>query len=313
MKAGNRIGLFRTLEEQYQYMNLPLDLIRLGSTFTIFNLADLKQPLPFSLPVSRLNFFVFGFIKHAIGSYTIDEYSFSLRPHRIYFTNPGHFRSFEYTGITEAYLITFDETFLKENLQLDFFEEFPFLLTETVPAITANDETYAEFESIYLQINLEYNRPSLFRNKIIAGLFYILMLKYKEHFGLNYNPIYEGNRGSEIVRQFKKDLDLHFRDISAGTAKYMYRAQNYAEAQNLHPNYLSQVIKSKTGRTIGTWISEKTINEVKSLLQNTAFPIKEIAFRLGFNDSAHMSNYFKKQVGLSPLSYRKRSGSKNSL
>lgn len=304
MMKSNKGEVFETLEDQYRYMNVPVGLIQLNSDFTIFNLAELKQPMPFSLPVSRLNFFVFGFIKNASGKYQIDQHTFALKPQTIYFTNPGHFRSFEYKQITESYLITFDEVFLKENFHQDFFEEFPFLLTETVPAMVAGPEVYEQFERLYLQIHQEYISQSPFRKKIIASLFFALLLKYKEHFGMEYNPIYEGNRSSEIVSQFRKDLEKHFRDISDGTAQHTFRLQDYADAQNLHPNHLSNVIKSKTGKTIGTWIAEKNINYAKSLLQNTSKPIKEIAYRLGFTDSAHFSNHFRKQCGISPSSYR---------
>jgi AraC-like DNA-binding protein len=82
--------------------------------------------------------------------------------------------------------------------------------------------------------------------------------------------------------------------------------QDYADEQNLHPNYLSNVIKSKTGKPIGTWIAEKTIAEAKSLLQNSSTSIKEIAFILGFSESSHFSNYFKKYTDTSPVLYRKQ-------
>ncbi len=303
MKSNNG-EVFETLEDQYRYMNIPIGTIQLDSEFTIFNLADLKQTMPFSLPVSRLNFFVFGFIKEAEGKYQIDQHTFDLKPGTIYFTNPGHFRSFEYTHIAQAYLITFDELCLKENFHQDFFEEFPFLLTETAPALVTDAQIYQQFERLYLQIYQEYISQSPFRTKIIASLFFALLLKYKEHFGMGYNPIYEGNRSSEIVKQFRKDLEMHFRNISDGIAQHPFRIQDYADAQNLHPNHVSNVIKSKTGKTIGTWITEKNITYAKSLLQNTSKSIKEIAYQLGFNDSAHFSKYFQKQCGNSPSSYR---------
>lgn len=81
---------YQTLQEQYEHLNLPVDLINGQTEFTIFNLADLRQPLPFKSPVSRLNFFVFGFIKDARGWYTIDEQQFRMQPGTVYFTNPGH-------------------------------------------------------------------------------------------------------------------------------------------------------------------------------------------------------------------------------
>jgi AraC-like DNA-binding protein len=93
----------------------------------------------------------------------------------------------------------------------------------------------------------------------------------------------------------------------SGKANKPYRLQDYADAQGLHSNYLSNVIKSKTGKPVGTWIIEKTISEAKSLLQNTDVPIKEVAYQLGFAESTHFSNYFKKYTDLTPASFRKQS------
>lgn len=308
MKKQDGIIVYDTLEEQYRAAGLPVDLIQLNSEFTIFNLAHLNRPMPFSLPTSRLNFFVFGFIKNAMGSYTIDHQTFQMRPGTIYFTNPGHLRSWCYEEIGEVYLITVSEEFLKENIHADIFTEFPFLLSETLPAMQATEEVFIQFERLYLQIHLEYNARSPFRKKLIGSLFYALLLKYKEYFWLKYNPIYEGNRGSEIVKRFNQLLEKHYRDLSAGKAEFVFRLQDYAQAQSLHPNYLSNVIKSKTGKTVSTWIAERTIAEAKSLLKNTDIPIKEITYRLGFTDTANFSTYFKKNTGSSPLGYRKQRG-----
>jgi AraC-like DNA-binding protein len=133
----------------------------------------------------------------------------------------------------------------------------------------------------------------------------VLLLKIKEYFWLNYSPIYEGNRSSQIVKNFKRMLEKHYRDLSDGKVEQAFRVQEYADTLNLHPNYLSNVIKTKTGKPIGSWITEKTIAEAKSLLQNSSIPVKEIAYRLGFAESAHFSNYFRKHTDTSPLTYRK--------
>jgi len=78
-----------------------------------------------------------------------------------------------------------------------------------------------------------------------------------------------------------------------------------AGTQNLHPNYLNNVIKKKTGKPISTWIVEKTLAEAKSLLQHSNVSIKEIALRLGFTEPARFNNYFKKYLHRPPGAYRK--------
>jgi AraC-like DNA-binding protein len=301
-----KIHIFNSLYDQYKHFGLPVDLIDEHTNFTIFNLKDVLQDrLPFQSPVNRLNFFVFVFIKNGVGRYIIDDQQFELTPGIIYFTNPGHLRSYTWMAVEEVYLITLTESFLKENVQADIFEEFPFLLAETFPARRLKSDVFIEFERFYLQILNEYNSHSPYRTRIIGNLFVILLLKIKEYFWLNYSPIYEGNRSSQIVKNFKCLLEKHYRDLRDGKVEQAFRVQEYADTLSLHPNYLSNVIKTKTGKPIGSWITEKIIAEAKSLLQNSSIPVKEIAYRLGFVESAHFSNYFRKHTYTSPLTYRK--------
>jgi AraC family transcriptional activator of pobA len=299
-----KIPVYNTLYDQYRQQGFPVDLIDAHTDFTIFNLKDIHQPLPFCSPISRLNFFVFAFVKHGVGKYMIDEQVQEMKPNTIYFTNPGHYRSFEWTAIEEVFLVTLSESFLKENVHTEIFKEFPFLLAEIFPAREVSQEVFTEFERLYLQIHKEYVSHSPFRSRLIANLFIVLLLKFKEYFWLDYNPISEGNRNSQIVKNFKQLLERHYRNLRNGTAAQVFRLQEYADAQNLHPNYLNSVIKTKTGKSIGTWITEKTITEAKSLLQHSTLSVKEIGYRLGFTEPAHFSNYFKKYAGMSPVLYR---------
>ncbi len=308
MKEAEKILIFNTIQDLYKHLKLPVDKIDPDSGFSIHNLSDVHHVLPYTSPVFRTNYFSFGFVKNSTGKYSTDDQRFETTPGTIYFTNPGHYKSFEWHDLKDVYMISLSESFLKENVHADIFEEFPFLLSETVPPRVLGQELFSEFELLYLQILKEYTSSSPYRNKMIGNLFVVLLLKIKEHFWKDYNPIYEGNRSSQIVKNFKMLLEKHYRDLSNGTAEIAFRVQDYADAQSLHPNYLSNVIKSKTGKPIGTWIAEKTIAEAKSLLQSSSTSIKEIAYRLGFTESAHFSNYFKKHTDQSPVLFRKERG-----
>src|ERR1041385_3686415 len=159
MKEGN-IKIFNTLCDQYRNLGLPTDLIDEKTDFTVFNLKDVGDGKPFGSSAARLNFFVFIFSKDGNARYTIDDQTFETKPGTIYFTNPGHIRSYQWTNINEVYLITLNESFLKANVHADIFDEFPFLLAETFPARVVNPDVFAEFERIYLQIHKEYTGRS---------------------------------------------------------------------------------------------------------------------------------------------------------
>jgi AraC-like DNA-binding protein len=307
-KEQEKIVRFDNLYDTYHDIGLPVDKIRAEAEFTIHNLADIHLALPYKSPVYRANYFSFVFVKSGHGKYTTDDHTFDTAPGTIYFTNPGHYKSFEWERMEEVYLITLSESFLKENVHPDVFQEFSFLLAETVAPRTLKPEIYAEFERLYLQIRQEAYGGSPYKNRLIGTLFVVLLLKIKEYFWEDYNPIYEGNRSSQIVKAFKNLLERHFRDLADRKTQTLFQAQDYAKSLNLHPNYLSNVIKSKTGRSISAWITDKTISEAKVLLKNSSIPVKEIAFQLGFSESAHFSNYFKKHTNLTPNAFRKEPG-----
>jgi len=307
-----KIVLFKKLYDTYNAMGLPVAEIDTDGDFTINNLKELHPELPFKSIGYRPGYFSFLFVKNAKGKYTTDDISFNSEPGTIYFTNPGHYKSFEWYQINEVFLITFTESFLKENVHKDIFKEFPFLLAETVYPKTLKPDAFAEFEQLYLQIFKAYHSESPYRKKIIGNFFVVLLLKIKEYFWQDYNPIYEGNRNSQIVKTFKQNLENHYRKLIDGKEEKVYRVQDYAALQNLHPNYLTNVIKTKTGKSISTWIADKTMAEAKSLLQNSSVSIKEIAYLLGFAEATHFSNYFKKHSHFSPVSYRKQQGNPES-
>jgi len=306
MKTTEEKLVFNNVREQYVYEGLPVDAMDINNEFYILNLRDVHAVLPHRSPVYRANFFSFVFVKDGAGRYTTDDHAFDTVPGTIYFTNPGHYKSYEWRRLADVCLVTLSESFLKQNVHAGIFEEFPFLLAETVPPRVLPPEQFAAFEQLYRLIAEAYASGSLYRNRIIGNLFVVILLKIKEYFWADYNPIYEGNRSSQIVKQFKRTLEKHYRDLSRGAAERVFRVQDYAEAQNLHPNYLSHVIKTKTGKPIGTWIAEKTIAEARSQLQNASISIKEIAYMLGFGESANFSNYFKKHTGISPAMYRRQ-------
>lgn len=298
--------VFNSVRDLYLHTDLPIDNIDEQTDFAIHDLKDIHSEFPYSSPVFRPNFFSFVFVKDAYGRYTTDDQEFETVPGTVYFTNPGHYKSYTWEKVTETYLVTFSESFLKENVHPDVFEEFPFLLAETVKPRVLEPEAFAEFENFYKQILKEYGSQGKYRNKVIGNLFVVLLLRVKEYYWKDYNPIYEGNRSSGIVLAFKKLLEKHYRDLDSGVVEQAFRVQDYADAQQLHPNYLSNVIKIKTGKPIGVWITEKTIAQAKFLLHNTTISIKEIAYRLGFSESNYFSHYFKKYTELTPALYRKQ-------
>ena len=290
------------ISDLYKTLGLPLEQ---EIDFTIMSIPDIHPQIPFKSPKLRADYFSFILNKEGSGTYYLDDNKFPYSSLTFYFTNPGHLKSYELKEAREALIITLTERFLKENVNLEIFSEFPFLLADIVPPKKLSINEFEEFEILYKQIANEFEKNSTYKNKILGNLFTVLLLKIKEKFWGNYNPIEEGTRNSQIVKLFKQLLEAEFRKIMDNNqSESKLQVQYLAEQLHLHPNYLNSVIKSKTGKTVNDWISFQTIVAAKDILLNTSHSSKEIAYKLGFSEPTHFSRFFKKHTLLSPGAFR---------
>ncbi|PZR25419.1 MAG: hypothetical protein DI535_18275 [Citrobacter freundii] len=80
----------------------------------------------------------------------------------------------------------------------------------------------------------------------------------------------------------------------------------YAKQLHLHPNHLNKLIKAYSGITVKDWIKNIVLIECKALLIHTTLSVKEIAVRLGFRSTHHLSKYFKRETAMNPVTFRKK-------
>ncbi len=299
------------ISDLYKTLGLPFDQ---EIEFTILSIPHIHSQIPFQSPILQADYFSFILTIDGSGVYCLDDNKFSFGSQSIYFTNPGHLKSYELHESKEAFIITLSERFLNENVQPEIYQEFPFLLAEVVPPKKLSQSEFDEFDTLYRQILTEFKRDSVYKNKVIGNLFAVLLFKIKENFWMAYNPIEEGLRDSQIVKSFKKLLETEFNELLKHNPNGVkLQVQYFAQKLNLHPNYLNSVIKSKTGRTVNDWITKRTLSIAKFLLTNTAHSSKEIAYRLGFSEPTHFSRFFKKHTQLSPGTFRKSEKSTTNL
>ena len=75
---------------------------------------------------------------------------------------------------------------------------------------------------------------------------------------------------------------------------------------NYSSSHFLALFKKKTGYTPTHYFNLMKIQKACQYLSFTALSIKEIAFSLGYNDPLYFSRLFKKTIGVSPLTYKKK-------
>lgn len=69
---------------------------------------------------------------------------------------------------------------------------------------------------------------------------------------------------------------------------------------------LTRLFRANAGMSIGQYHEIAKMTLSKTLLENTKFPINEIAIRVGYQDALYFSRVFKKNTKYSPLAWRNK-------
>jgi two-component system response regulator YesN len=102
------------------------------------------------------------------------------------------------------------------------------------------------------------------------------------------------NRIKDIVQYIKRNISDSQLSVNTLSGAFC-----------LSQAYLCSYFKKETQYTINQYITNIRIEQAKYLLSYTNDKIYDIALKIGFCDTNYFSALFKKQVGITPLEYRK--------
>lgn len=205
----------------------------------------------------------------------------------------------------KGYYIMFNQDYLSRcSFGAAFLTDFPFLRLDNVHPVTINqkevDELLPIFEKIYKEFNLENNDRF-----ILIESYLNLLLHYikRATAGIQIDDTDFRNKAEiNLVAQYKSLIEKHLNQDEL--QKDFFSPAFYASQLNIHPNHLNAVSKRVFNETAKQLIQDAVIIKAKSLLTQTQLTVKEISFRLGFEEPSHFNNLFKKKTALTPAQFR---------
>ena len=84
-----------------------------------------------------------------------------------------------------------------------------------------------------------------------------------------------------------------------------YTLEDYARMCNMSKYHFLRVFKSITGASPLEYRNSIRLSHAKVKLQDTNYPISEIAESVGYSSAAYFSIAFKKSFGIAPSEFRK--------
>jgi AraC family transcriptional activator of pobA len=204
--------------------------------------------------------------------------------HSITWTNiSGWFLAIDLASIDEPYRVVFEEYRLHavpvpvEFQTAQMLDKSVVLLLETI-----DFQKELPFQSQVLHSLIQ----------VCVGTFATIFQQHKqENVQVNSRPV-------SICAIFKSLVIKNYKSVKSPAA---YAAMLYITA-----SYLNEAVKGVTGFSVTYWIQQEVILEAKRLLCYTDLTVKEIAFQLGYEDSAYFSRLFHKVTESTPLTFRRQ-------
>ena len=101
----------------------------------------------------------------------------------------------------------------------------------------------------------------------------------------------------DTIREFNVLVEMNFRK--------MHKVKDYADLLFKSPKTLSNLFKQYNDKSPLQVINDRIALEAKRQLSHSNKTIDEVAYELGYSDAPHFSKFFKKQLGVSPNTFRK--------
>lgn len=230
--------------------------------------------------------------------------SFDAEGTILFFGNPNVPYSWE-TLSTQyvGYTILFSEDFFVSGQRSENLQKSPLFRMGGTPILEISEEQRLFLNSLFQRMIEEQQSDYKYKDDLIRNYIHLILhesLKLKP--SENYNQ--DKSRAERLTTVFMELLERQFPVESPERPLQLRTAKDYAANLSVHVNYLNRVIKEVTGKTTTTHISERIVNEAKAILQHTNWNIAEIAYALGFEYPTYFNNFFKKQTGTSPGSFR---------
>ncbi len=244
------------------------------------------------------DFFEVFFFEKGNGTIELNGNLIEVEDRSIFFISPFQKKSciIDKSNVEGFHLV------LCDDFMSDFFEDklfvyrMNFFYDSVFPQhLCLNPEDFSTIKNSLTEITSEiadYRDDSV---HIIRSLLYFSLAKLNRLYAQAYN-LSAKTYGDSIAYQFKEVLEQEIRSL--------HSVQEYCQKMQVSRHQLNTSLKEHFGCTTLALIHNRLLQEIKTDLLYTDFPISKIAFELNFSESNNLTRFFKKMTGLSPSQFR---------
>lgn len=218
------------------------------------------------------------------GTHYVDFNQYAIAPGTIIFISPGQIHSFDTKHDQEGYVL---------KICAELFDDFV-----SLSCVTVQDKDSAALEMLIGAMQEELKKEdSLGHREALHALvkLFVIMVR-RSYAGMNPSA---PNPHKVSYKAF-----LNFRKLIEENYCHLHTVKDYASLLNVSSKTLTLYVNECSKYSPLELINNRIILEAKRLLRYSVLSVKEIAFRLGFEDPSYFAKFFKRLVKQSPADYR---------
>ena len=269
--------------------NMDPNNINENQNFFIRKLTASPSPNPIVQPIHRHPFFELIFISQGEGVMQVDFKDTPMQKGSLFLFSPSQVHLPMITDEFHYFLLRFDLSIFEDNI---FFENLSIFNFDT---LVIQEPSFSLIENLLLNLDREYYQDKLLKQCSLSNLLKLLLINIQRLLPEVVNSPVETTQFIAL----NKLLDANNYKI--------INPSEYAEKLKIPIKTLNNAVKEYTGLTCGEYIRSKTLIEAKRLLLYTNKNASEIAYDLGFVDTAYFNRFFKREAGMAPIQFRKKS------
>lgn len=294
---------------------MPQHFKDLHTLYKTCNLPPLEHPLlsvfSFDSPLTAFSehldsftcdFYLVAFKKIKDGVMLYGRSKYDHQNGTMSFTRPGQrieLKNVEFEK--KGFVIIFHQDYILSEPIFDEINDYGFFDYDINEALHISEKEETIMWDLFQKLEMEYqtNQDECSKPIILSHILSILRYAnryYKRQFRDRHTV------SSNLLSKFNKILKSKLES----EANILPSVNEIAQSMGLSSNYLSDLLKSETGKTTIEHIHIAIINKAKNLLLSSDYSISETAYSLGFEHPSYFSRLFKKQTGLSPKEYRQK-------
>ena len=269
-------------------------IVKFQAQPAFFDIAPLEPTLPFrrgGKGPAQDNIFSIIWVITGRYIYTVDKVEYWLTDGQLICLGPGKEYGLKTGEIAEGFMIRFSGAFPEGNdhgVDLQYQDEL-YRLFSTPVALTIKMEMMDEMKGIAARMIKESENVFLYRSQLLRRYLKIFLIYLSRH-NARKEEMEINTRSSQLVQKFMVMLEREFKTVKS--------VNEYASQLAVTPNHLNVIVKKHTRQPAGYHIRQRIVLEAKRLALYSDVCMKEIAYLLGFSDTAHFSKFFKKSTGI---------------